>query len=116
MKRDRTGAARYECTVEQGGFRYRDTLHRSLSAAASAAAADLGINARVNGFVFWGLMKTARLTTDPDDYVRKVAARHEERVAALLKQDGPAEVGASIRRELETHTAHLSDLLAKSAA
>src|SRR5687767_5410868 len=43
VKRDRDGRARCECQVEEGGFRYRGTLHRSLSGAASAAAEYLGI-------------------------------------------------------------------------
>jgi hypothetical protein len=54
VKRDRDGRPRCECTVEEGGVRYAGKVHGSLSGAASAAAADLGIKGRVNGFVFWG--------------------------------------------------------------
>jgi hypothetical protein len=48
VKRDRAGCARCECMIEEGGIRYKGMLHRSLSAAASAAAADIGVKGRVN--------------------------------------------------------------------
>ena len=43
-KRDRHGAVRCECTVEEGGIRYAGKVYRSLSSAAMAAAKDLGLN------------------------------------------------------------------------
>lgn len=56
QKRDRQGEVRCECTVETDGIRYRDTLFPSLSAAAMAAARDLGLASKTqNGFAFWGL-------------------------------------------------------------
>ncbi len=55
QKRDRHGAVRCECTVEEAGVRYAGNVYRSLSAAAMAAAKDLGLtNKTQNGFVFWG--------------------------------------------------------------
>ena len=44
QKRDRHGAVRCECTIEEGGIRYAGKVYRSLSAAAMAAAKDLGLN------------------------------------------------------------------------
>ncbi len=40
QKRDRHGAVRCECTVEEGGIRHAGHFYRSLSAAAMAAAKD----------------------------------------------------------------------------
>jgi hypothetical protein len=116
VKRDRDGQPRCECAVEEGGFRYASKLHRSLSGAASAAAADLGIKGRVNGYVFWGLVKAARPPKNPAEYLRKIATRYEEQVAALLKKDATPEVQAEVRRELEAHAAHLTELMSRSAA
>jgi hypothetical protein len=116
MKRDRLGRARCECHVEAAGIRYRGTLHSSLSAAASAAAADLGIGKRVNGFVFWGLAKASRTTKNPTEGLRKLAARYEEGAAALLNDSSLADVHKEIRDELQAHAAHLTDLLSKAAA
>jgi hypothetical protein len=54
-KRTRHGATRCESTIEPDGIQYNGTLYRSLFAAATAAATDLGIMGTQNGFVFWGL-------------------------------------------------------------
>lgn len=43
---DRHGSVRCECTVEDGGVRYAGKVYRSLSAAAMAAAKDLGLTNR----------------------------------------------------------------------
>jgi uncharacterized membrane protein len=43
QKRDRHGAVRCECTVEADGIRYAGKIYKSLSAAAMAAAKDLGL-------------------------------------------------------------------------
>ena len=56
VKRDRGGAPRCECTIEADGYRYKDTVYRSITAAARAAASDLGISTAVNGLVFWGVV------------------------------------------------------------
>jgi len=64
QKRDRQGAVRCECTVETDGVRYRDALFPSLSAAAMAAARDLGLGSKTqNGFAFWGLGRRSKDTT-----------------------------------------------------
>jgi hypothetical protein len=39
-KRDRHGAVRCQCKVEEGGIRYAGTVYRSISSAAIAAAKD----------------------------------------------------------------------------
>ena len=65
-KVDRHGATRCEATVEADGFRYDGTLYKSLSAAAMAAAKDLGLgDTAQNGFVFWSLVKPAARAADP---------------------------------------------------
>ena len=113
VKHDRNGRVGCECNVEEGGFRYRGTLHRSLSGAASAAAEHLGIKGRVNGFIFWGLVKTTR--PNAGEYLRKLAHRYEEQVATLLKQGGE-EVKGEVRRDLEAHASRLTELLTSAAA
>jgi len=52
QKRDRHGAVRCECTVEEGGIRYAGKVYRSLSAAAMAAVKDLGLNNKTQNL--WG--------------------------------------------------------------
>jgi hypothetical protein len=55
-KRDRHGKVRCKCRVVKEGIRYNGTVYRSLSAAALAAAHDLGLeSATQNGYVFWAL-------------------------------------------------------------
>jgi len=55
---DRHGNVRCECTVEEHGVRYAGTMYKTLSAAAVAAAKDLGFqSASQNGFIFFGLIK-----------------------------------------------------------
>ncbi|TMA84747.1 MAG: DUF2924 domain-containing protein [Deltaproteobacteria bacterium] len=62
-KLDRKGKTRCECTVEAEGYRYKGTVHGSLSGAAAAAAKDLGLSGTsFNGYVFWGLTKPGRAT------------------------------------------------------
>jgi hypothetical protein len=116
VKRDRSGRTRCECKIEEAGFKYGDTVHPSLSAAASAAATDLGIQGRVNGFVFWGLIKPPRAAGNPAEYLRKIAARYTERAATFLSTEGSPAERDEVRRELRAHTAQLTELLAKAAA
>ena len=55
-KRDRHGNVRCKCRVVRNGIRYKGTMFPSLSGAAMAAAADLGLHSPTqNGFVFWDL-------------------------------------------------------------
>jgi hypothetical protein len=91
QKRDRHGAIRCECTVEEGGIRYAGTLYRSISSAALAAAKDLGLrNKSENGYVFWGLVKLHRPGTDPVAAFERAWERYQERAEALVR-DGVTE-------------------------
>jgi len=55
QKLDRHGAVRCECSVQEDGIHYAGQIYRSISAAAMAAAKDLGLaNKTQNGFTFWG--------------------------------------------------------------
>ncbi len=65
QKKDRHGAVRCECTIEEGGIRYKGTTYRSLSSAAMAAAKDLGLGGSQNGYLFWGVVKQERRPSDP---------------------------------------------------
>jgi len=60
-KRDRHGKVRCKCRVVEGGIRYNGTVYSSVSAAALAAASDLGLESPTqNGYVFWALDKLAK--------------------------------------------------------
>jgi len=103
-KLDRAGKSRCECTVEQGGYRYKTTLHASLSAAAAAAAKDLGLSgASFNGYVFWGLSKPSG--RDPLHRIEHLWQRYSNAAAALLKGD-TAEKSAGLAR-LRQHAAQI---------
>lgn len=96
QKRARDGSVRCECTVEPEGIRYKGTTYRSLSAAAMAAAKDLGIQrATQNGFTFWGLSKPPRPAADPVQALGRVWERYRERATAIVgaaKDDDRARV------------------------
>jgi hypothetical protein len=101
QKRDRHGALRCECTVEADGIRYAGKSYKSLSAAAMAAARDLGLtNKTQNGFVFWGLSKPPRKAGDPLVALERAWERYQGQVLALLKggvtDDNRVEVAATI--------------------
>ncbi|HVW29251.1 MAG TPA: DUF2924 domain-containing protein [Polyangiaceae bacterium] len=106
QKRDRHGAVRCECTVEESGVRYDGTIYKSLSAAAMAAAKDLGLtNKTQNGFVFWGLSKPPRRSGDPLEAITRSWTRYHDQVTALLKDgvtdDNRVEVAATITEHLQ---------------
>jgi hypothetical protein len=101
QKRARHGAVRCECTVEADGVRYAGKIYKSLSAAAMAAAKDLGLtNKTQNGFVFWGLSKPPRQPSDPLVALERAWERYQGQVLALLKggvtDDNRVEVAATI--------------------
>ena len=105
QKKDRHGAVRCECTVEEGGVRYKGTTYRSLSAAAMAAAKDLGLaNKTQNGWNFWGLTKPARHAGDPIAALEHAWERYHARatgaVASTKSDDGAhARVKDAIARQ-----------------
>ena len=86
-KRDRHGAVRCECTIEEGGIRYAATLYPSISAAAMAAANDLGLkNKTQNGFTFWGLTKPPRAPSDPVEAVTSAWERFHRKASTVLAE------------------------------
>ena len=100
-KADRLGNVRCECTVEADGIRYRGQVYRSLSAAAGAAAEELGIKGAQNGYIFWGLSKPARAGEDPLTRLQKAWGRYEvcaRSVVATAPTDRKPEVIAAIER------------------
>jgi hypothetical protein len=114
-KRDRSGNVRCKCTVEEDGIRYKGTLYKSLSAAAMAAAKDLGIRgATQNGFTFWGLSKPKRPAGDPLEALGRAWDRYRERAASAV---GAAtdENRKQIRDAIEKH-AEVIDGLRKKVA
>ena len=106
QKRDRHGAVRCECTVEEGGIRYRDKLYRSLSAAAMAAASDLGLNHKTqNGFSFWQLTKSPRLRRDPLATLAPAWERYHRNLQAVVDDvtdEDRSKVAATIARHALT--------------
>jgi hypothetical protein len=86
-KRDRNGAVRCKCTVEEGGIRYSGKAYTSLSGAAMAAAKDLNLkNKTQNGFIFWGLIKPPRPASDPLVALERAWERYRDRVQAVVKE------------------------------
>jgi hypothetical protein len=107
QKRDRHGAVRCECTIEEGGaIRYAGKTYRSLSSAAMAAAKDLGLGGKTqNGFSFWGLSKPPRRPSDPLVTLERAWARYHGNVEALVKEgvtdENRSTVVATIRRHAQ---------------
>ena len=94
-KLDRKGKTRCECTVEADGYRYRGTVFTSLSAAAGAAAKDIGLKGKsFNGYVFWGLAKPGRV--GGLDRLEHLWNRYSSAAVGLLKS---AEKAAALERE-----------------
>jgi hypothetical protein len=102
-KTDRYGNVRCECKVEENGFRYDGTTYSSLSAAAMAAAQDLGLtNKTQNGWTFWGLTKPPRPSNDPVETLERGWARYQGALTAL--KDGVTDENrATVRSALHTH-------------
>lgn len=106
QKRDRHGAVRCECSIEEGGIRYAGKVYRSLSAAAMAAAKDLGLgNKTQNGFTFWGLSKPPRRPSDPLVALDHAWERYHGNVEALVNEgvtdENRAKVLAAIRKHVD---------------
>lgn len=89
-KLGRDGQVRAECVVlEDGQIGYNGQRYRSLSGAAMAAAAAMGLTAAAqNGYVFWGLKKPEREVADPAARLNGLFERYEQLAASLLKQEG----------------------------
>ncbi len=109
-KRDRHGKVRCKCTVEDGGIRYSRTVYRSLSAAAMAAAKDLGLkNKTQNGFTFWGLSKPPRPPSNSVEALQRAWERYHGNVSAVIKDgvtdENRVQVAAAFRKQREAITA-----------
>jgi hypothetical protein len=107
QKRDRYGQVRCECTVEEGGIRYRANLYRSLSAAAMAAAKDLELtNKTQNGWTFWGLTKPPRPSKDSVEILLRGWERFRATLMPIVKagvtDDNRAKVLAALHKQSET--------------
>ena len=105
-KPDRHGAVRCECTVEEGGIRYAGTLYASISAAAMAAAKDLGLlNRTQNGYVFWSLTKPPRAPSDPVEAVNSAWERFHGKASAIvadgITDENRAKVAAALRKQVQ---------------
>ena len=110
-KRDRSGAVRCKCTVEEGGIRYAGKVYRSLSGAAMAAAKDLDLkNKTQNGYIFWGLIKPARPASDPLVALERAWERYRDRVETLVKEGVTEENRGKVAAALGKH-AHLIEKL-----
>lgn len=116
QKRDRHGAVRCECTVEADGIRYAGKVFKSLSAAAMAAAKDLGLtNKTQNGFVFWGLSKPPRQPSDPLVAIERAWERYHGNVEALVKDGVTDENRAKVLTTIKKHVQRLEDLSNRAA-
>jgi hypothetical protein len=116
QKRDRHGAVRCECTVEADGIRYAGKVYRSLSAAAMAAAKDLGLTNRTqNGFVFWGLSKPPRKAGDPLVALERAWERYHGNVTALVKEGVTDENRAKVLTTITKHAQTIESLREKVA-
>ncbi len=82
-KLDRHGAVRAEVKVTEAGFIYKGEEFRSISAAAMAAAKDLGIKGAINGWIWWGITKPAPKILDPIEALEAVWERYHDRVKAI---------------------------------
>jgi hypothetical protein len=116
QKRDRHGAVRCECTVEEGGIRYAGKAYRSLSSAAMAAAKDLGLNNKTqNGFTFWGLSKPPRAPRDPLAALERAWERCHGNVTALVKEGVTDEKRAKVLTTIKKHVQTIESLREKVA-
>ena len=110
-KLDRQGNVRCECTVEADGVRYNDTLYRSLSAAAMAAAKDLGLGGRTqNGFTYWGLSKPPRKGVDPVASLEKAWQRYRDRLHATISNGINDENRERVRGLVKQHSKAIAEL------
>jgi len=101
-KLDRKGKTQCECIVEAEGYRYKGTVHGTLSGAAAAAAKDLGLSGTsFNGYVFWGLTKPGRATAL--DRLEHLWNRYSSAALAMLKG---AEKAATVER-VKQHQAQM---------
>lgn len=114
-KRDRAGNVRCKCTVEEAGIHYEGKVYKSLSAAATAAAKDLGIGGRSqNGYTFWGLSKPPRPAGDPLEALGRAWDRYRERAASVVGAVTD-ENRERVRHAIEKHAEAITELRGRVA-
>jgi len=114
-KVDRHGVVRCECSIEEGGIRYAGTLYRSISAAAMAAAKELGLaNRTANGFSFFGLTKPTRPPKDPLQALERVWERYHGQVETIAK-GATDESRSRIAAAIGSHAKAIESLLERVA-
>lgn len=106
QKRDRYRTVRCECIIEEHGIRYAGNVYQSLSAAAIAAARDLGLNNKTqNGFLFWGVSKPPKRLNDPIAALDRAWERYFRSVSALMTtgitDENRSKVATTIREHAE---------------
>jgi hypothetical protein len=109
-KLDRHGGVRAELKVTEAGFIYRGEEFRSLSAAAMAAAKDLGIKGAVNGWIWWGITKQATKILDPVDALDAAWVRFFERVKVIAAGELEAPVKMKISNALDRQGREILEL------
>jgi hypothetical protein len=111
QKKDRQGAVRCECTVEDEGIRFKGTLYRSLSAAAMAASKDLGLGGQAqNGFLVWGLVRQAPREKDPVAALEHAWERYRACAEGVLKTGVTDENRAKVLSAVKKHVDALEAL------
>lgn len=118
IKKDRKGNERARCTIVDDGVEYHGTTYRSISAAAMAAAKDLGLASKTqDGYAFFGLKKGALRAAKKDAVgsLEKVWERYRERVAvaAQIADDGER---ARVREAVHQHATALLALVGNATA
>ncbi len=110
-KVDRHGAVRCECRIEDDGIHYCGKIYRSLSAAAMAAAKDLGLaNKTQNGWNFWGLTKPARHAGDPLAALDRAWERYRGRATSLVKSGVTGENRDQVRAAIEKQAKEIGSI------
>ncbi|MBI5544612.1 MAG: DUF2924 domain-containing protein [Deltaproteobacteria bacterium] len=115
QKKDRHGKVRCECSVEENGIRYKGAEYRSLSAAAAAAAKDLGIGGSQNGFLFWGLIKQQPKEKDAVAALERAWERYRAHADGILKTAVTDENRAKVLSTVKKHVDAL-EAMRESAA
>jgi hypothetical protein len=117
-KKDRQGNERARCTIVHDGVEYRGTTYRSISAAAMAAAKDLGLASKTqDGYAFFGLKKGSPRAARKDAVgsLEKAWERYRERVAVAAQIADDAE-RARVREAIHQHVTALLALAGEAAA
>ena len=110
-KKDRAGNVRCSCTITEGGFEYKGTEYRSLSAAAMAAAKDQGTKGMINGFLYFGLATQPRRIADPVEALAHAWERfHEKATSAFASAKDHEAALAKLRAALAGQVKKLEQL------